>query len=136
MFARDADTGQAVWFYQMSPHDLYDWDGINEDILLDLPLQGATRKVLVRPDRNGYMYVIDRTNGQVLSATPYVYITTTTGVDLQTGELKHVAEKAPKTGQEIRNICPPAPGAKDWQPSSFSPRTGLRLRSAREHVHG
>jgi PQQ-dependent dehydrogenase (methanol/ethanol family) len=125
VFARDADTGQAVWFYQMSPHDLFDWDGINENILLDLPWQGATRKVLVRADRNGYMYVIDRTNGQVLSATPYVYITTSTGVDLKTGELKHVLDKSPKTGQEIRNVCPPAPGAKDWQPSSFSPKTGL-----------
>lgn len=125
MFARDADTGEAVWFYQMSPHDLYDWDGINEDILLDLPWQGTTRKVLVRPERNGYMYLIDRTNGQILSATPYVYTTATTGVDLKTGELQHVAAKAPKTGQEVRNICPMAPGAKDWQPSSFSPRTGL-----------
>jgi lanthanide-dependent methanol dehydrogenase len=125
VFARDPDSGQAVWFYQMSPHDLYDWDGINEDILLDLPWRGATRKVLVRPDRNGYMYVIDRTNGQVLSATPYVYITATTGVDLKTGQLQHVAAMIPKTGQEIRNICPMAPGAKDWQPSSFSPKTGL-----------
>jgi PQQ-dependent dehydrogenase (methanol/ethanol family) len=125
VFARDADTGQAVWFYQMSPHDLYDWDGINEDVLLDLPWQGSTRKVLVRPDRNGYMYVIDRTNGQVLSATPYSYITATTGVDLKTGQLQHVDAKIPKTGQEIRNICPPSPGAKDWQPSSFSPKTGL-----------
>jgi lanthanide-dependent methanol dehydrogenase len=125
LFARDADTGQAAWFYQMSPHDLYDWDGMNEDILLDLPWQGNTRKVLLRPDRNGYMYVIDRTNGQVLSATPYVYTTTTTGVDLKTGQLQLVAAKQPKTGQEIRNICPMAPGAKDWQPSSFSPRTGL-----------
>jgi len=125
VFARDADTGQAVWFYQMSPHDLYDWDGINEDILLDLPWQGSVRKVLIRADRNGYMYVIDRTTGQVLSATPYVYNTAAKGVDLQSGELVRVAEKAPKTGQEIRNICPPAPGAKDWQPSSFSQRTGL-----------
>jgi lanthanide-dependent methanol dehydrogenase len=125
VFARDADTGQAVWFYQMSPHDLYDWDGINENILLDLPWQGSTRKVLVRADRNGYMYLIDRANGQVLSATPYVYNTTTTGVDLKTGELKRVLDKAPKTGEEIRNVCPPAPGAKDWQPSSFSPKTGL-----------
>jgi glucose dehydrogenase len=54
-----------------------------------------------------------------------VYSTTTTGVDLKTGELKRVQDKAPKTGQEIRDICPPAPGAKDWQPSSFSPKTGL-----------
>lgn len=125
MFARDPDTGEAVWFYQMSPHDLYDWDGVNEDILLDLPWKGQTRKVLVRPDRNGYIYVIDRVKGEVLSATPFVYITTTKGVNLQTGELLHVPDKQPKTGQEIRNICPMAPGAKDWQPSSFSPRTGL-----------
>jgi lanthanide-dependent methanol dehydrogenase len=125
VFARDADTGQAVWYYQMSPHDLFDWDGINEDILLDLPWNGQTRKVLVRPDRNGHIYVIDRTTGQVLSATSYVYTTTTTGVDLKTGELKRVAEKEPKTGQEIRNICPITAGSKDWQPSSFSPRTGL-----------
>jgi glucose dehydrogenase len=71
------------------------------------------------------MYVIDRTNGQVLSATPYAYITATTGVDLRTGQLQHVTAKVPKTGQEIRNICPTSPGAKDWQPSSFSPKTGL-----------
>ena len=125
MFARDPDTGEAVWFYQMSPHDLYDWDGVNEDVLLDLPWQGSLRKVLVRPDRNGYVYVIDRANGQVLSASPYVYVNTTTGVDLHTGALNRVADKATKTGQVVRNICPMAPGAKDWQPSSFSPQTGL-----------
>lgn len=125
MFARDPDTGEAVWFYQMSPHDLFDWDGINEDILLDLPIHGAVRKVLVRPDRNGYVYVIDRATGEVLSAKPFVYINSTTGVDLKTGLLQHVAQKEVKTGQVVRDICPIAPGAKDWQPSSFSPRTGL-----------
>jgi PQQ-dependent dehydrogenase (methanol/ethanol family) len=125
MFARDPDTGEAVWFYQMSPHDLFDWDGINEDILLDLPINGQTRKVLVRPDRNGFIYVIDRATGEVISATPYVQSTTTTGVDLKTGRLQRVADKTPRTGQVIRDICPMAPGAKDWQPSSFSPRTGL-----------
>ncbi len=125
VFARDPDTGEAVWFYQMSPHDLYDWDGINEDILLDLPFQGSTRKVLIRPDRNGYVYEIDRATGQVLQASPYVYINTTTGVDLQTGQLKHVAAKAIRTGQTVHDVCPMAPGAKDWQPASFSPKTGL-----------
>jgi glucose dehydrogenase len=78
VFARDPDTGEAVWFYQMSPHDLFDWDGINEDILLDLDWHGTKRKVLIRPDRNGYVYVMDRATGQVLSATPYVYINSTT----------------------------------------------------------
>ena len=125
LWARDADTGDAVWFYQMSPHDNFDWDGINEDILLDLPINGQTRKVLFRPDRNGYIYLIDRARGQVLSATPYTYNTTTSGVDLKTGKLMHIADKIPTTGQESRNLCPMAPGSKDWQPSSFSPRTGL-----------
>jgi PQQ-dependent dehydrogenase (methanol/ethanol family) len=125
VWARDADTGQAKWFYQMSPHDIFDHDGINEDILLDLPLGGSTRKVLVRPERNGYMYVIDRTNGQVLSATPYVYNTISKGVDLKTGMLSEVEEKKPQVGKETVGICPMAPGSKDWQPSSFSPRTGL-----------
>src|SRR4029078_6226597 len=80
IFARAPDTGEAVWFYQWSPHDLYDHDGVNENLLLDLPINGRTRKVLVRPERNGYVYVPDRTNGEVLSATPFGYITASKGV--------------------------------------------------------
>jgi PQQ-dependent dehydrogenase (methanol/ethanol family) len=125
IFARDPDTGEAVWFYQMGPHDLYDWDGVNESILVDLPINGTTRKVLIRADRNGYVYVIDRTNGQVLSATPYGPNTTTYGVDLKTGLLQHNPEKTPSVGKTIRDICPAAPGAKDWQPTAWSPKTRL-----------
>ncbi len=124
-FARDPDTGEAVWFYQSSPHDLYDHDGVNESFLLDLPIGGQTRRVLVRPERNGYMYVIDRTNGQVLSADPFVHITSSKGVDLKTGRLIPVPGKEPKVGIVVREICPSAPGAKDWNPGSYSPRTGL-----------
>jgi lanthanide-dependent methanol dehydrogenase len=125
MFARDPDDGQAVWSYQWSPHDLYDYDGINELVLLDLPIKGQMRKVLVRPERDGYIYVLDRTTGEVLSADPYGYITTTKGIDLKTGRPIEVPEKAPQTGKVVREICPAAPGAKDWQPSSYSPRTRL-----------
>jgi lanthanide-dependent methanol dehydrogenase len=125
IFARDADTGEAVWFYQLSPHDLYDYDGVNENILLDLPINGQSHKVLVHPDRNGHVYVIDRSNGQVLSANPFAYVNTSTGVDLKTGLLQYVSEKKPITGTNVRNICPASPGAKDWTPSAFSPRTGL-----------
>src|SRR3954452_4522368 len=125
IFSRDPDTGEAVWFYQFSQHDLYDYDAVNENILLDLPIKGQTRKVLVHPDRNGYVYVMDRTNGEVLSASPFAPITTSRGVDLKTGLLKYVEEKRPMTGKVVRNLCPTAPGAKDWQPSAFSPRTGL-----------
>jgi lanthanide-dependent methanol dehydrogenase len=125
IFARDPDNGEAVWAYQLSPHDLHDYDGINENVLLDLPINGRTRKVLVRPERNGYVYVIDRTNGEVISADPFGYVNTSTGVDLKTGRLKYAPEKEPKMGEVVRNICPAAPGEKDWQPSSFSPLTGL-----------
>jgi PQQ-dependent dehydrogenase (methanol/ethanol family) len=125
VFARDADTGQAVWFYQMTPHDLYDHDEINENVLVDLPIAGAQKKVLLHPGRNGYLYVMDRTTGQVLSATPFVHMTASKGVDLQTGRLIPNDEKKPAAGKVIKDICPSAPGAKDWQPSSFSPRTGL-----------
>lgn len=124
-FARDPDTGEAVWFYQWSPHDLYDHDGVNEHILVDLPIGGRTRKVLLRPERNGYFYVLDRTTGEVLSADPFVHITASKGVDLKTGRLIPVPEKQPQVGVVTREICPASPGAKDWNPSAYSPRTGF-----------
>ena len=125
IFARRPETGDAVWFYQSSPHDLYDYDAVNEQVLVDLPIGGASRKVLLRPDRNGYMYVLDRTTGEVLSADPYVTITTTLGVDLANGALRYNVDKTPRPGRAVRDICPAAPGAKDWQPSAWSPRTRL-----------
>jgi PQQ-dependent dehydrogenase (methanol/ethanol family) len=125
IFARDVDTGDARWFYQFSPHDLHDYDGINEQILMDMPVNGQQRKVLVRPERNGYVYIMDRANGQVLSANPFAYITSSKGVDLNSGRIIENPEKKPEVGKVVREICPAAPGAKDWQPSAFSPRTGL-----------
>jgi lanthanide-dependent methanol dehydrogenase len=125
IFARDADTGEAKWFYQWTPHDVHDWDGINEQILLDLDLNGSKRKVLLRAERNGYFYVLDRLTGEVLSATPFAHITTTRGVDLKTGRLQAIPEKAIGTGRIVRDICPFSAGAKDWQPTAFSQKTGL-----------
>jgi lanthanide-dependent methanol dehydrogenase len=125
LFARDPDTGEAVWAYQQTPHDLHDYDGVNENLLLEVPWKGTNRKVLLHPDRNGYIYLMDRATGEVLYANPFVHITTSTNVDLTTGELKYVQSKHPRLGEVVRDICPASPGAKDWQPSSFSPRTGL-----------
>ncbi|MCS0809856.1 methanol/ethanol family PQQ-dependent dehydrogenase [Massilia agilis] len=125
IFARKADDGAARWFYQFSPHDLHDYDGVNENVLLDIPYKGAQRKILVHPDRNGYVYVIDRASGQVLAADPFVHITTTEGVDLKTGKLKYNPQKQPSVGKVVRDICPASVGGKDWQPSAWSPRTGL-----------
>jgi PQQ-dependent dehydrogenase (methanol/ethanol family) len=125
LFARRPATGEAIWAYQKSPHDLHDYDGVNESVLVDLPWQGQMRKVLLHPDRNGYLYMIDRTNGQVLSANPFVHVTTSLGVDLQTGALRYNPEKDARPGEVTRSICPASPGAKDWQPSAWSPRTKL-----------
>ena len=125
IFARNADTGAARWFYQSVPHDVHDYDAVNELVLLDMTLGGKTRKVLVRPERNGYVYVIDRATGEVLSADAYGYVNSTSGVDMNTGRPNVNAEKTPQLGKVIRDICPAAPGSKDWNPSSYSPRTGL-----------
>jgi lanthanide-dependent methanol dehydrogenase len=124
IFARNPDTGAAHWFYQFNPHDLYDYDGVNENVLIDdLQINGQSRKVLAHPDRNGYLYVIDRASGEVLSANAFVHVNTVSGVDLKTGRPQYVPEKKPVVNQVVRNICPHAAGGKDWQPSAYSPQT-------------
>ena len=124
LFARRPETGKAIWAYQMNPHDLHDYDGVNENILLDLTINGKLRKVLAHPDRNGRLYLLDRQTGEVLSAETFGYVNTSEGVDLKTGELK--LNPAKQTGfKTVRDGCPAPPGAKDWQPSAYSPRTGL-----------
>jgi PQQ-dependent dehydrogenase (methanol/ethanol family) len=125
IFARDIDSGAAKWFYQFTPHDLFDWDAINENVLLDLDWKGAKRKVIVRPERNGFVYVIDRTSGEVLAATPYHPLTVTDHVDLKTGRLHFLEDKLPQLNKVMYDVCPTAPGAKDWNPSAFSNKTGL-----------
>ena len=125
IFARNPDTGAARWFYQFNPHDLYDYDGVNENVLMEIEIGGHLRKVLAHPDRNGYLYVIDRASGEVLSATPFVHVNTIDRVDLKTGRPHNVAEKKPTVGQVVRDICPHAGGGKDWQPSAYSPQTKL-----------
>jgi PQQ-dependent dehydrogenase (methanol/ethanol family) len=125
IFARDPDTGHARWFYQFSPHDMHDYDGTNENILMDSSFQGKQRQLLLHPDRNGYVYLLDRTNGEVLSAQPFVNITSSVGVDLKSGRIKYNPAKEPRLGETVRDICPDSAGGKDWQPSSYSPATKL-----------
>jgi PQQ-dependent dehydrogenase (methanol/ethanol family) len=125
LFARTPEDGDAKWFYQWSPHDLFDHDGINETILVDLTINGKQRKTLISAQRNGYVYVMDRTSGEVLSATPFARITSSKGVDLRTGRLIPDSDKTPMTGKVIRDIAPASPGAKDWEPCAWSPLTQL-----------
>jgi PQQ-dependent dehydrogenase (methanol/ethanol family) len=125
VFARDVSTGQARWFYQSTPHDLYDHDDINEIVLVDYPVGGGRVPAMIRPSRNGIFYVQDRRNGRLLSAKPYSYLNVYRGVDARTGRLIPTGGMEPVPGRAVRNICPASPGAKDWNPSAFSPVTGL-----------
>ena len=109
----------------MTPHDAWDYDGVNESILVDLKLNGQTRKALVHFDRNGFAYTLDRMTGELLNAQPFVHVNWAKSVDLTTGLPVEVAEKRTRQDENITGICPGAMGGKDQQPAAYSPRTGL-----------
>lgn len=125
IWARDPKTGEARWAYQMTPHDAWDYDGVNENILVDLEINGRLRKTLVHFDRNGFAYTIDRTTGEVLVAEPYGPVNWAKGIDKKTGRPIENPEKRTKEGVNTTNICPSAMGFKDQQPAAYSPRTKL-----------
>jgi lanthanide-dependent methanol dehydrogenase len=129
IFARNPDTGVAKWVYQMTPHDEWDYDGINEMVLADIPVKGKPTKALVHFDRNGFGYTLDRTNGELLVAEKYdPAVNWATHVDLKTGRPEVVKEYSTQAGgadHNTKGVCPAALGSKDQQPSSFSPTTGL-----------
>jgi alcohol dehydrogenase (cytochrome c) len=125
LFARDPKTGNARWAYQFTPHDSWDYDGVNENIPVDLTIGGQQRKVVVHFDRNGFAYTIDRLTGQVLVAQPYQSLNWATGVNPQTGKPDRVPSKETHQGVNTTDICPSSTGARDQQPAAFSPRTSL-----------
>lgn len=134
IWARDLDTGVAKWVYQMTPHDEWDFDGINEMILADIPVKGKERKALVHFDRNGFAYTLDRITGELLVAEKYdPKVNWATHVDMKTGRPKVNPQYAtskftnPKHGPDVnvKGICPAALGTKDQQPASFDPNTKL-----------
>ena len=124
IWARDPDTGMAKWAYQVGPHDGWDYDSVMENILVDMPWKGHMRKLLLHPGRNGFMFVMDRSTGEVLSASQFEPTNWATGYDLKTGQPETVKEKETHFGKYTLDICPSSTGAKDFIPSSFDPRTG------------
>lgn len=129
IFARDIDTGVARWVYQMTPHDEWDYDGVNEMILADFKVKGKMTKALVHFDRNGFGYTMDRVSGALLVAEKFdPSVNWATGVDLKTGLPQRVtAYSTHDNGEDVvsKDICPAALGSKDQQPASYSPATGL-----------
>jgi PQQ-dependent dehydrogenase (methanol/ethanol family) len=125
LWARNPDTGMAKWAYQMTPWDAWDYDGVNEGILTDQVVKGKKYKTLTHFDRNGFGYTLDRTNGTLLVAEPFVYVNWAKGIDMKTGRPIENPEKRTKQGIDTKDICPCAMGGKDQQPAAYSPRTNL-----------
>src|SRR6516165_6909455 len=132
IWARDVDTGAVKWVYQMTPHDEWDFDGVNEMILADQNIGGKQVKLLVHFDRNGFAYTLDRTNGELLVAEKYdPAVNWATKVDMDKASKTYgrpIGDAKYSTQREdvnVKGICPAALGTKDQQPAAFSPDTGL-----------
>jgi PQQ-dependent dehydrogenase (methanol/ethanol family) len=134
IFARDVDTGMARWVYQMTPHDEWDFDGVNEMILTDQEVGGQARKLLTHFDRNGLGYTLDRVTGELLVAEKFdPKVNWTSGVDMNKssptyGRPKVIDQYSTEKGGEdvnAKGICPAALGTKDEQPAAYSPDTQL-----------
>ncbi|HEV8316103.1 MAG TPA: PQQ-dependent dehydrogenase, methanol/ethanol family [Vicinamibacterales bacterium] len=120
--ALKAATGEIVWHFQPVPHDVWDYDAVYEQILVDLPVNGRPRKLLIHPSKNGFVYVLDRTNGEFINGFKYAdMVTWTTGLDRR-GVPQ--GRREPRI-DEATLICPNFFGSRSWNQASFSPTTGL-----------
>ena len=127
--ALDADTGTLRWHYQFTPHDVHDWDAVQVPILADLTINGAPRKVLMTANRNGFFYTLDRTNGALLRARPFVRTTWAQEVGR---DGRPILLEANQIGPEGTVTCPDVGGGTNWMSPSFNPGTGLFYVTTRE----
>ena len=131
IFARDLDTGVAKWVYQMTPHDEWDYDGVNEVVLLDTTINGKSTPVAVHFDRNGFGYTLNRATGELLVAEKYdPKVNWATKVDMKSGRPIVDKKYSPQTtgpDVNVKGICPAALGSKDQQPSSYNRKNGQVL---------
>jgi PQQ-dependent dehydrogenase (methanol/ethanol family) len=128
VWARDVDTGKVAWVYQMTPHDEWDYDGINEMILADIDVKGKKTPALVHFDRNGFAYTMNRKTGELLVAEKYdPKVNWATHVDMKSGRPQVVAKYSThQQGADVntKGICPAALGTKDQQPAAFNRMNG------------
>jgi quinohemoprotein ethanol dehydrogenase len=117
------DTGEMVWYYQTTPGDDWDYTATQHLILADLTIDGQKRKVIMQAPKNGFFYVLDRTNGKLISAKAYTTISWATGVDMKTG--RPIENPTARYGKNFSAQIPGPVGAHNWQPMAFNPQTGL-----------
>ncbi|WP_454874203.1 methanol/ethanol family PQQ-dependent dehydrogenase [Paraburkholderia xenovorans] len=131
IFARDLNTGQARWVYQMTPHDEWDYDGVNEMILSDLSIDGKKVPAIVHFDRNGFGYTLNRETGQLLVAQKFdLAVNWADHVDMKSGKpIRNAAYSTQAAGSDhnVKGICPAALGSKDQQPAAYDPGSSLFL---------
>jgi PQQ-dependent dehydrogenase (methanol/ethanol family) len=128
VIALNPDTGNIQWHYQFTPHDAWDYDGVNELVFADLPFDGKKVPVIMQANRNGFFYVIDRANGKLLSAKPYVDgVNWASGIDLKTGMPIEAPgnSKRPGLKRMAKDVCPNLLGGKNWMPMSYDPNNNL-----------
>ena len=123
ILALDRKTGALKWYFQYTPHDLWDWDAQQPPVLVDADWQGHPRKLLLHANRNGFFYVLDRTNGALLRATPFVKKLTWAREIGADG--RPVLNPDQEPTREGRRVCPAVEGATNWFSTSFNPATGL-----------
>jgi alcohol dehydrogenase (cytochrome c) len=122
VLALDPDTGKLKWYFQFTPHDLFDYDATETPMLVDAEYQGQPRKLLVEANRNGFLYVLDRTDGQFLSATPFVEkLNWAKGID---SKGRPIRTEVQPTAEGTR-VCPGFAGATNWYSPSYNPALGL-----------
>ena len=125
VLALDPKTGKIKWHYQFSPNNPFDYDSVAEMVLADINVEGKPTKVLMDANRNGFFYVLDRTNGKLLAANPYVKVNWATGIDMKTGRpIETDVSKDAREGKKVV-VYPSILGGKNWEPMSFNPQTGL-----------
>ena len=127
--ALNPDTGKLQWYFQFTPFDLHDWDATEVPVLLDAEIDAKPRKLLVQANRNGFFYVLDRTNGKFLFAKPYVTQNWARAID-SSGKPILLPNIAPS--EEGVRVCPGAAGATNWMSPTYSPQTQLLYVTVRE----
>ncbi|MBC2837720.1 PQQ-dependent dehydrogenase, methanol/ethanol family [Robiginitalea sp. SC105] len=130
ILALDPDTGELAWHYQTTPGDTWDYTATQHIILADLEIGGSVRKVLMQAPKNGFFYVLDRTDGSLISAENYVYTNWATGIDPDTG--RPVETEFSRYPESNTQIAPGPGGGHNWQPMAYNPETGLVYIPARE----